>query len=206
VSRLAPGALLAAVVLAGCSHPATHAGTTTTTVARSAAAGLSKTRALLPPGFDAPGHAAPAATVANLVVAPAAGFQPSSVHLAAFPSRSAGRPILESVVNLPVPLTVGPLFASTPVLQPGGTVIVAAAHLAPGAAHPVLFVLEGPGYRGEHLVDAADGVAAGVVHLPATMSAGTWYLVVEDQSQLTPTAAGGLTGSAVVALGVLTVK
>lgn len=209
VRRATAGVLLlgAAAVLAGCSHPAAHSGTTTTTLAgRSGAAGLSKTRALLPPGFEAPGKVVRPATVANLAVAPAAGFTASSVHLAPFPGRSQVPPIVASVVNLPVPLSVRPLFTSTTVLQPGGTVTVAAADLAAGAAHPVLFVLEGPGYRGEHLVEAADRVAAGVVHLPAAMTAGSWYLVVEDQSQLTPTAAGGLTGTAVVALAVLTVK
>lgn len=205
VRHLAPGVLAAALTLAGCSHPAAHT-TTSTTVSGSAAARLSKVRGLLPAGFNAPGHVVQPATDADLAVAPAAGFQASSVHLAPFPSRSAARPILAAVVNLPVPLTVRPLFASSTVLQPGGTVTIAAARLVPGAAHPVLFVLQGPGYRAEHLVEAAAGVTAGVVHLPAVMTGGTWYFVVEDQSGLTPAAGGRLSGSAVIALGVFTVK
>jgi hypothetical protein len=165
---------------------------------------LARLRASLPAGFGAPGSVPPRALTADLPVAPAAGFQPSQVTLAPLPDQAHLRQVVAAVINLPVPVDVRPLFASTTALRAGAQVTFAGAHLSPGH-HTVLFILDGPDYRGQHLVAADNGVAAGIVTLPATMAAGAWYFAIEDQAGVAPTVSGAPVGAALVDIGAFTV-
>ncbi len=137
----------------------------------------------LPPGFSVSTNAALPSGPADLAVAPAPDFAVSQVHVTALPAQATLALISATVINEPSPVLFHPLFVSTTTLTPGARIIVAAAQLALSPAHAVLFILQGPGYRAEHLVATARGVAVGIVTLPASMSRGTWYVAVQDLSQ-----------------------
>lgn len=83
---------------------------------------------------------------------------------------------------------------------------VVAARLPSAPAHYALFVLEGPGYRGQRLVQAIDGVAAGIVTLPKTMKKGTWAIGVEDLSQVTAGPGDSVQGQVLLDLGIFRVR
>lgn len=194
--------LLAASAMSACTGSHHHAlATNSATPPEGAGPGtsarLAKLHSVLPTGFAAPGAAAGARHVLDLNVAPAAGFQPSDVRLAPTPSKGQLRGVLAAVLNLPVPIIARGLYSSSDTLSPGAQITIAAAALSPGT-HPVLFILRGPDYRADHLVQAANQVAAGVVTLPAHLAPGTWYVAVEDQEGITTNASGAVTGTALV--------
>jgi len=137
-------------------------------------------------------------------VSPATGLRPSQVRLAPIPSGPQLRQALASVINLPLPLVVRPIYVSSPVVRAGDKLIVAAPRLSV-TAHKVLFILQGPSFRADHLVAARDDVAAGVVRLPRRMTPGTWYVAAEDLAQVHPSGSRGLVGVAIVDIGTLTV-
>ena len=98
------------------------------------------------------------------------------------------------------------LLVSTELLQPGQTITVAAGRLNGGRPHAARFVLLGPGYRAERLVETRYGVAAGDVTLPSSLPPGQWELAVEDLSQLRAAAHHQVAGRAVLDIGIFTVK
>ena len=192
------------LVLAGCGS--THHRKAPAPPSGPAAQRLAGLRAALPGGFTAPGNGpSPPATV-DLKVTPAAGMKAADVHVAPAPSGDKLRSALATVVIDPVAAVVRPLFVSTATVHPGDRIAVAAAHLAPGSAHAVLFILQGPGYRAEHLVEVARQIAAGYVQLPAVMKAGAWYLAAEDLSALRPGPQRKLTGTALIDIVELTLQ
>jgi hypothetical protein len=139
---------------------------------------------LLPPGFTATGAAGLVAGPLNLIVAPDPGFVPGQVAKIALPSRSQLALIAGTVINLTVGTDFRSLYLSQNKLVPGTKITVAAAGLSVTPGHDVLFVLQGPSYRAEHLVAGADGVAVGIVSLPNSMNAGNWVMAVVDYSQV----------------------
>jgi hypothetical protein len=199
--RILRAALLIALVITGCSSSHHAARSTPTTVGQSARS-LQHLQHDLPAGFVTPGNATFAGGPANLVVAPAAGLRASDVHLAPFPAQSALRTALATVINQPQPLEVRKLFASTDQLRPSAIVTVVAAHLPHSKHHAALFILDGPNYRGEHLVTVGPlGVAAGIITLPDHLAPGTWYIAVQDLSELHLDRASHLTGTVHVRIG-----
>jgi hypothetical protein len=98
------------------------------------------------------------------------------------------------------------LLVSSRELTPGQTVTVAAGRLNASVPHAARFVLQGPGYRAQRLVETRFGVAAGDVTLPTSMAAGQWALAVEDLSQLHAAAHHELRGTAIVDIGIFSVK
>lgn len=203
--------MVAAGVLAGCTASHHHTGPTRSVAPPAIGGGgdtparLAKLRTLLPSGFSAPGTASSDQPEPDLNVAPAAGFQASDVHLIPTPPKSQLRGVLAVVLNIPVPITARGLYASSDTLAAGQQITISAAELSPGT-HSVLIILQGPGYRGEHLVQAEQRVTAGVVTMPAHLAPGTWYIAVEDQEGITTNSSGGVTGSALVDIGQFTVS
>lgn len=209
VAGVLAAGVVAAAVLSGCGsghhhqaaarpvHPATRAVDPVTQR-------LDHLRALLPAGFSAPGSAVAAPAPAQLSVAPAAGLKPSAVHVAPIPSHQALLSVLAGTINQPLPLAVHSLFVSSSDPRPGSAFTVAAAHLGTAPHHAALFILQGPDFRAERLVAEGDGVAAGVVTLPAHMTAGTWYFLVEDLSGVTATGTTD-SGTVIVDVGQLTI-
>jgi hypothetical protein len=141
-----------------------------------------------------------------LAVAPASRLSPAQVHLAPVPARHTLQAVLAGTINEPFQLMVHPLFVSTSEAKPGGTITVAATHLGTVPQHAALFILQGPHFRAEKLVEVGDRVAAGVVTLPTRMNGGAWYFLVQDASGITVTGDGKDTGSIIVDVGRLSVK
>ena len=201
-------AVLLAAALGGCTtsgHGATgsstseHGGPTHLAVAHP----LDRRPTALASGFSAPGTDTPP-SVAALTVLPTAALDPKALRRAPAPSGLALKGALAAVINQPVPVEARALLVSTTAWSAGGHVTVVAAANT-GTRHDVLFILQGPGYRGERLVACRDGLAAGVVVLPSPLAAGTWYVAVQDLSALRSTPQGQVTGTALVGLGMITV-
>lgn len=197
--RRASVAALAAALLAGCASTAGHGTTASSTVPR-----LARRPTALPSGFSAPGNDA-LRSVADLTVLPATTLDPKALRRATMPSGTALRGAVAAVINQPVPVDVRPLLVSTDGWRAGAHITVVAATRA-GGQHDVLFILQGPGSRAERLVACRDGLAAGVVVLPTPLAHGTWYLAVQDLSALSPGPNGRPLGTALVGLGVVTVR
>jgi len=191
-------ASIALLALAGCgsggSHPAASA-----TPAR-----LQRLRGALPDGFQAPGRSELPPGPTELVVAPAAGMNPNELKLAPAPPEDELRKVLAVVLNQPTPVIARRIFLSSTSVRPAQRIAVAAAHLRTAPHHAALFILQGPGYRAEHLIQVSEGVAAGYITLPSHVVAGQWYIAAEDTSGLRVGSGGKLTGSALVDIGVLT--
>ena len=109
------------------------------------------------------------------------------------------------MVNLPVDTSFRPLYLSANSLEPNAKITVAAAQLPLAPSHDVLYVLQGPQYRSEHLVATAGGVAVGIVSLPAQLQKGNWYLAVLDFSGVHASGTK-LTGQVLVEASVFSVK
>ena len=201
-------AVLLAAALGGCTTSGHGAASSSTSVhggpTRLAAAHpLDRRPTALASGFSAPGTGTPP-SVAALTVLPAAGLDPKALQRAPAPSGTALKGALAAVINQPVPIEARALLVSTTAWSAGGRVTVVAAANT-GTRHDVLFILQGPGYRGERLVATRDGLAAGIVVLPSPLSSGTWYVAVQDLSALQSTPQGQVTGSALVGFGMITV-
>jgi hypothetical protein len=201
--RLVSLVICAMLGLSACGGSSAHHVTAGPT--KAAQARLARLRAALPAGFQAPGTATPASGPAVLEVAPAAGMRASDVHVAPVPAGPSLRTALAIVFNQPAPVIAHPIFVSATAVRPSQRVAVAAAHLGTAPHHAALFILQGPGYRAEHLVGVAGQVAAGYVTLPSRMAPGVWYIAAEDISGLTRNASGKLAGTALVDIGELTV-
>jgi hypothetical protein len=134
----------------------------------------------LPPGFTLTG-AAPPLPIAVLDVVSATALNPKALHKAEL-QRSEVVPITQAVVNQALPTIVRPLLISG-ALRPGATVTVVAVDLT-RTHHNALFILQGPGLRAQRVVQVTSGLAAGVVHLPYTLSHGNWALGAEDLSRI----------------------
>lgn len=145
---------------------------------------LNRLRNHLPYGFTAPGHSVGAQAATKLAVAPASALRMSQITLRAMPSATLLREASASVINEPDRVVLSPLFTSSQAVSPGAKVIVAATKLGALAHHAALLVLQGPGGRFQDLLAVRSGVAAGVVSLPTTLKAGSYFLVVEDLSEL----------------------
>ena len=82
---------------------------------------------------------------------------------------------------------------------------VVAGSLPSTLTHDTLFVLEGPGYWGQRLVQAKEGIAGGTIILPRTMKNGTWAIGIEDLSQVTAGPGGSVQGEVLLDLGIFKV-
>ena len=170
-----------------------------------AAVRLAHLRQILPTGFSAPGKNLPPAEPTALAVAPVSSLSPSALHEATFPSKSEQEAILPALVDLPLPGRVHALFVSDTQPHYGEQVTVAAADLGPAPNHAALVILQGPGFRADHLVAVANGVAAFTITLPSRMATGTWYLVVQDLSEVTEASPPSLGGTVLIDIGSFTV-
>lgn len=158
-------------------------------------------RVSLPPGFAR----GPAVSTTTLGVATLRHIDVKSLHRAPLPV-SLARTLTQVIVAQPLTTEVRPLLVSDVRLSGGEKVNVVAARLPNSPAHYALFVLEGPGYRGQRLVQAVDGVAAGIVTLPKTMKKGTWAIGVEDLSQVTAGTGDSVQGDILLDLGIFKVS
>lgn len=155
----------------------------------------------LPPGFTAPGTNGSPSEVRVLDVRPPSPLRPSELSRAPQPA-PAVRASAVALVIQPVPIRVQPLLTSQSQLRAGANIVVAAGRLSSIARHSALFVLLGPGYRAQRLVAVRDGIAAGVVRLPASMAPGTWALGVEDLSELHVGSHHQVHGTVILDLGI----
>lgn len=188
-------ASIALLALAGCGSGGSHS-------APGVPERLQRLRAALPDGFQASGRSELPLAPTELAVAPAVGMDPHALRLAPAPPETELRKVLAAVLTQPAPVIARRIFLGTNV-RPAQRVAVAAPHLRAAPHHAALFILQGPGYRAEHLVQVSGGVAAGYIALPGRMPAGPWYIAAEDTSGLRVGGAGKLTGSALVDIGVL---
>jgi hypothetical protein len=113
--------------------------------------------------------------------------------------------LARAVVNQPVDTSTRPILTDVSQLRPGATITVVAPNLPSRPAHDALFILQGPGYRGERLVQVRSGVAAALIRLPTTVSTGTWVLASEDLSGLVISSQNQLSGDVVLDLGIFDV-
>lgn len=188
---------IALLALAGCGSGGSHS------VGGSPPALVQRLRAALPDGFQAEGKSELPPAPAELPVAPAAGMNPQELRLAPAPPEDELRKILAVVLDQPAPVIARRIFLGETAIGPAQRVAIAAPHLGAAPHHAALFILQGPGYRAEHLVQVSDGAAAGYITLPGHMVGGPWYIAAEDSSGLRSDGAGQLTGSALVDIGVL---
>jgi hypothetical protein len=186
---------LAAILLAGCGG--THGG-----------AHVSQHRPRLerplPPGFSVPATPGLPPAPSVLQMAPVTSLNPRALRGGPFPKKQIPR-IVQAIVNQPVPTRVRPLLVSATAFHAGQTLTVAAA-LLPAFPHDAEFILQGPGLRAQRLVRVVNGVAAGTVTLPASLSPGTWALGAEDLSGLRVTRGRRLTGTVLLDLTVFTIS
>ena len=158
----------------------------------------------LPAGFSAGGVAA---APARLAARPAGSINVATLRRAPLP-RSQIPSLAQAIVNQPVPTVVHPLLLSVQAsqLHPGSSLTVVAGGFPQQPPHDALFVLLGPSYRGERLVKLQFGVAAAIIALPSSMTAGTWAVAAEDVSQLKPDLVHHkIAGDVILGLGVFTV-
>lgn len=204
--RAGAAILLTALLLSGCGGTRSRgqSATVRTRLTPAEAARLHRLRGALPAGFEAPGNGSASSGPAELKISPASGLHAAALHPAPAPAGEELASALATVVNQPAPVTARPIFLTSEDVQPSQRIGVAAAHLASGTSHAALFVLQGPGYRGEGLVQVADGVAAGYLAMPSQMASGRWYIAAEDISGVR-TSGRRLTGTALVDIGVLQV-
>jgi hypothetical protein len=167
-------------------------------------AGTTPLRHPLPPGFSAPGTNRVPQTPGVLEVHPLTQLRVGDLHRAPQPAGMLRTTSLD-LVNQPVPVHVQPLLVSAQVLQPGETVTVAAGRLGTARVHAALFILQGPSYRAERLVQVRYGVAAAAVSLPRAMARGLWALGVEDLSGLHSVSHDQVSGIALLDLGIFSV-
>jgi hypothetical protein len=202
--RAGTAILLTAVLLSGCggAHSRGHSAAIRTRLTPADAARLHRLRGSLPAGFEAPGNGSASSGRAELKISPASGLHAAALHPAPAPAGEELSRALATVVNQPAPVIARPIFLTSEDVHPSERIGVAAAHLGPAANHAALFILQGPGYRGESLVQVADGVAAGYVAMPSQMASGRWYIAAEDISGVR-TSGHRLTGIALVDVGVL---
>jgi hypothetical protein len=175
--------LFSAAALAGCGSSSSgggHHGAPTHVA--SAARRLRRLRALLPPGFAAPGRPVTPGAAGTLQVEPDPSLRAGGLHLARLPSRAAVAAALLEITDDSRPTLVRPLFLSGTSVAPSGSLTVAATQLGSAARHDSLFVLAGPNRRYQRLVQVRGRVSAGVVKLPAGLTKGTWYLAAVDLS------------------------
>ena len=161
-------------------------------------------RHLMAPGFSAPGTNTAGPSPSVLDVRPITQLHPAELHRAPQPS-SELRSASLALVNQPVRTRVQPLLVSSQTLHPGETIAVAAGRLGTATVHAALFVLLGPTYRAQRLVQVRYGVAAAGVTLPKSMASGTWALGAEDVSQLYPGAHHQVRGTALLDIGIFTI-
>jgi hypothetical protein len=109
------------------------------------------------------------------------------------------------IVTQPLTTVVRRLLVSSTRLAAGKKVDVVAGSLPSTLAHDALFVLQGPGYWGQRLVQAKDGIAGGIITLPRTMKSGTWAIGVEDLSEVTAGPGDSVQGQVLLDLGIFKV-
>lgn len=200
--------LCGAVLAVGCGHDSKHV---TKPVVRTphppghtqvTGAHLQKP---LPAGFSTPGTTAPAPAPGLLEVHPLTQLRPAALRRAPQPAALVRRTAL-ALVNQPVLTRVQPLLVSRAQLRSRLTLTVAAGRLPDSRAHAALFVLLGPAYRAQRLVQVRHGVAAAAVTLPASIGSGTWALGVEDLSGVHAAAHHQVRGTVVLDLGIFQVR
>lgn len=189
------GAVAVGLLLVGCG------GTTSTSTA---AEGGPHLRHRLPPGFTAPGKRVSPTRPVALQTAPVTKLSPSELRAAPLPIDQLQSETL-SIVNQPVPTQVRRLLVSREQLRPGETLTMVAGKLPLAPAHAALFVVQGPDYRAQRLVQVRLGIAAALVTLPGHMAPGTWALAAEDLSRLHLAPGGHVTGLVLLNLGIFTV-
>ncbi len=187
--------VLAAMLLTACggTHPAAHVSQQRPRLPRP-----------LPPGFSVPATPGLPPAPSVLHMAAVTSLNPHALRGGPFPRRQIPR-VTQAIVNQPVPTRVRPLLVSATTFHAGQTLTVAAA-LLPAFPHDVEFILQGPGLRAQRLVRVVDGVAAGTVTLPASLSPGTWALGAEDLSGLRVTRGRRLTGTVLLDLTIFTIS
>ena len=202
--------LLVPAVLGGCTATSGHGSTSRSSAPHGGPTHVAVTHPLdrrptgLPSGYAAPGTDTPPA-VAELTVLPATAIDPKALHRAPAPSGTALTGALAAVINQPVPVEAHALLLSTMSWHSGEKVTVVAAART-GSHHDVLFILQGPGYRGEHLVATRDGIAAGIVELPRPLASGAWYVAVQDLSAVRAGPQGQPLGTALVSIARIAVS
>jgi hypothetical protein len=115
------------------------------------------------------------------------------------------RSVTRVIVTQPLTTSVKRLLVSSIRLTADKKVDVVAGSLPTTPTHDALFVLEGPGYWGQRLVQAKSGIADGIITLPRTMKSGTWAIGVEDLSQVTAGPGNSVQGQVLLDLGIFTV-
>jgi hypothetical protein len=83
---------------------------------------------------------------------------------------------------------------------------VLAPFLGGGQPHEALLTLAGPRYRAVRLVRIVGGAAGATIDLPRRMARGTWTISFEDLSGVVLAPQGGVTGTAIIRLGVFDVR
>jgi hypothetical protein len=160
-------------------------------------------RVKLQPGFCAPGKVNAQAEPVELNAIPA-----THIDIPALKRPDLNGPTVtataQAIVHQPLTTEVRPLLTSTATLAPGETFTAVAGDLAP-TPHTVTFVLAGPCYRAERLVQVTDGIAAMNLTLPTGLAAGSWGLGAEDVSGITTGQSGQVGGRVLLDLVVFRV-
>ncbi len=131
-------------------------------------------------------------------------LQPRSLSRGPFPKADLAA-LAQAIVNQPIRIVVRPLLISA-ALRPGESITIAAGDLPTSPPHDVLFVLQGPGLRAQQLVQVSNGIATGIVTVPASLSPGTWVLAAVDLSQIHATGRGRPSGIAQLDMAVFQVS
>jgi hypothetical protein len=190
--RLALGLLAApvALILAGCGGD--HSVETPSAPPSSSS---------LPPGFTR----GPARAPTVLAVARLPHIQLRDLHRAPLP-RAHLKAVTTALVDQPLKTSVRALLVNRATLAPGHKIQVVAGDLSLVTSHDAIFILAGPAFRGQRLVQVESGIAAGTVSLPVHMSPGTWAIGVEDLSEVTGGQGGAVSGQVLLDLGIFTVS
>ena len=155
----------------------------------------------VPPGFTR----GPARAATVLAVARLPHIQLRYLHRAPLP-RADLKAVTTALVDQPLETSVRALLVNRATLEPGRKIQVVAGDLSRVTSHDAIFILAGPAFRGQRLVQAESGIAAGTISLPAHMSPGTWAIGVEDLSAVTGGQGGAVSGQVLLDLGIFTVN
>ena len=148
----------------------------------------------MPPGFTR----GPARAATVLAVARLPHIQLRDLHRAPLP-RADLKAVTTALVDQPLETSVRALLVNR-------AIQVVAGDLSRVTSHDAIFILAGPAFRGQRLVQVESGIAAGTISLPAHMSPGTWAIGVEDLSAVTGGQGGAVSGQVLLDLGIFTVN